>query len=171
MLRPATCFLLLTLSLSLAACDSGGDDDIDPIALGSMTATVGGSSWNAANATANVITVAGNRTLAISGATVGTQITTMTLTITAIGGAAIGTGTYSLSDEVTDNVFGSATYLPTFNPGDAYASTAGTVTISEIDDDHVEGTFSFTGQVAASGETITVADGRFNVGYGPPVMP
>lgn len=169
MLRPTTCFLLLTLSLSLAACDSGGDDD--SIALGSMTATVGGSSWNAANATANVITAAGNRTLAISGATVGAQITTMTLTITAIGGAAIGTGTYSLGDDATDNVFGSANYLPTFNPGDAYVSTAGTVTISEIDDDHVEGTFSFTGRVTASGETITVADGRFNVGYGPPVMP
>lgn len=169
MLRPTTCLLLLALSLNLAACDSGGGDD--SIALGSMTATVGGSSWDAANATANVITAAGNRTLAISGATVGTQITTMSLTITAIGGAAIGTGTYALGDDATDNVFGSATYLPTFNPADAYSSTSGTVTISEIDDDHVEGTFSFTGQVAASGETITVADGRFNVGYGPPVMP
>src|SRR5690606_24536042 len=129
-------FMLLgALCTVLSACDSNGDNEVN-LALGSMRAKIGGTAWEAANATANRVSVAGQTTLTIAGATIQAEVVSFTITDT-------GTGTYKLDD--TFNPAGpdvlSASYTKT--PGQTYVATTGTVTITRKDDRGVEGTFSF----------------------------
>jgi hypothetical protein len=158
---------LLFLALFFTGCDSADDDGGGDIALGSMTAEIDGQDWNAANATITDVNVAGNRTLTINGARVGAEISTLNVSVTAVGGATLGTGAYAIGDDGTDNVFGTGAYAPSPGPQATYLATSGTLTIDAIDDDGARGTFAFTAERPNTGETVTVASGRFNVEFGP----
>ena len=160
-------FSFLVLSLLITGCDSADDGDSGGLALGSMTAEIDGTDWNAANATITEVSVAGNRTLTINGAQVGSEISTLNVSVTAIGGATLGTGTYAIGDDGTDNIFGTGAYAPSPASQATYLANSGTLTIDALDDDGARGSFSFTAERPGSGETVTVASGRFNVAFGP----
>ncbi|MEM1042117.1 MAG: DUF6252 family protein [Bacteroidota bacterium] len=162
----------LFLLLALAGCDSGGDDDGGgDLALGSMRAQIDGDGWTATNATATDINVLGTRTLTIAGGQVGDAVSTVTVSITAVDGAEITPGTYAIGDDATDLVFGTGSYSPDATMQQTFLSTSGSVTVDAIDDEGASGTFSFTAALPGSSDTIEVASGQFNVGFGPPIMP
>ncbi len=165
-------FSFLMLALLITGCDSADDGGGD-LALGSMAAEIDGTEWNAANATITDLNVAGNRTLTINGAQLGSEVSTLNVSVTAVNGAALGTGTYAIGDDGTDNVFGTGAYSPSSTTQSTFLATSGTLTIDSIDDDGARGTFSFTAERPGSGETVTVASGRFNVAFGPglPTLP
>lgn len=152
----STFVLSLILSLFLwVGCDSGSDDDA--LALGTMRAQINGASWQAANATANRVTAGSLTQVTVSGATVQAQIVSFSITDT-------GTGTYTIDDVLTParDVL-SASY--TAGIGQTFIATSGTIRIDRFDDEVVEGTFSFEAANQA-GETVSVTDGQFRVGYG-----
>ncbi len=156
-MKRTICYLLLSvLCVGLSACDSNSSD-VD-LAVGTMRASIGGSTWEAANATANRMAAGGYAMVTIAGATVRAETVSFTITDT-------GTGTYTLDGTVTpggpDAL--SATYIKT--PGDSYVATTGTFEITRKDDEGIEGTFSFEARNQA-GQTVSVTDGAFNVGYG-----
>ena len=157
---------LLLLTLCFTGCDSTDDGGGD-LALGSMAAEIDGEGWSAANATITEVSAAGNRTLTINGARVGAEISTLNVSVTAVGGATLGTGPYAIGDDGTDNVFGTGAYAPSPTSQATYLATSGTLTIDALDDDGARGTFSFTAERPNTGETVTVAGGRFNVAFGP----
>ena len=162
----------LALFLVLAGCDSGGSNDDLP--LGNMEAEIDGSAWTATNATANEVTAAGNRTLSISGTRIDGGTTTLNVSLTALGGGDISPGTYDLGDDATDNLTGTGAYAAGVGPQNTFNipsgdTPSGTLTIDEISDESVRGTFSFTATNGTTGETVEVTNGSFNVEYGPAV--
>lgn len=150
---------VLFLAFSLTACDSSDDgDDGDNGGLGgggTLTASVAGASFNATTIIAGVqngvLTIGGNL-----GASQGGQQEQINLTVNA---AAVGTfnfgiggaiGVYSKAESITDLT--------------AYTALSGSITISALDDNGAEGTFSFQGR-GNTGTTIQVSDGVFDVTF------
>lgn len=160
-------FSLLFLALLATGCDSADDDGGGNLPVGSMTADIDGTGWDAANATITDINVAGNRTLTINGAQLGDQISTLNVSVTAVNGAALDAGTYAIGDDGTDNVFGTGAYSPSSTTQSTFLATSGTLTIDSIDDDGAQGTFSFMAERPGTSEMVNVANGRFNVAFGP----
>lgn len=143
---------LCLLALLFIACDSN-DSDGDEFAMGTMEAEIDGVTWQAANANANRVEAGPISTLTIAGATASVEALSIALVnVTAAG-------TYSLSSG------SSASFTREANFSGIYNSTSGSVTISHIDEETVEGTFSFEARNTA-GETISVTNGRFDVEYG-----
>ena len=163
-------FSLLVLALLITGCDSADDDGgSGGLALGTMTAEIDGTDWNAANATITDVTVAGNQILTINGAQVGSEISTLNVSVTAVNGATLGAGTYAIGDDGMDNVFGTGAYSPSSSTQSTFLATSGTLTIDSIDDDGAQGTFSFMAERPGTGEAVNVTNGRFNVGFGPSI--
>lgn len=145
-------FSLLFCAVLLVACDSNDSSDED-FATGTMEADLDGTAWQATNANANRISAAGISTLTIAGATVDADA--LSLALVNVTEA----GTYDLGSGNT----GSFTRQGDFRS--VFTSTSGTVTISSINDEEVEGTFSFEAQ-DTSGNTLSVTNGRFKAGFG-----
>lgn len=145
---------LCLLALLVIACDSNDNDgDGDEFAMGTMKAEIDGVAWTAANANANRVEAGSISTLTIAGATASVEAISIALVnVTAAG-------TYSLSSG------SSASFTREANFSGIYNSTSGSVTISHMDEETVEGTFSFEARNTA-GETISVTNGRFDVEYG-----
>lgn len=155
-LRYAFMFMLM---LGVAACDSNSDNDNDnnniPGGSGTMRADIDGATWSAANATATRISAGGFSTLTIAGADTGAKA----MTVSFVG--VTGPGTYTFGS----NNLASMSWLPDAS-GNAYLATAGSATITTINDDEVKGTFSFEGLRISDGATISITNGSFDVGYG-----
>lgn len=145
----------LVAVLLWTGCDSNGS--ADELALGSMRAKVGGQSWEAINATANKVSAGGVTSVTIAGATLQAEALSVTITDT-------GTGTYTIDETFTPSgdVL-SASY--TKRPGETYIATSGTVEITRKDAEVVEGTFRFEARTN-TGQTVSVTEGAFKVGYG-----
>lgn len=149
--------ILLVFSLVVAGCDSGGsnDNDSDLPNDGSLSATVGGSSFDATVVTATyesgVLGIGGNLGASQAGGQEQINLTVPNASAGthqfAIGGAV---GVYSKAESVT-NV-------------QAYAAMSGSITIDSIDENGARGSFEFTGR-SNSGTSIEVTDGSFDVTF------
>ena len=151
-----TAAFVLFLTLSMSACDSGGDDDDDDNnGLGTMKAEVDGDPWTATNALATRITALGFTSLTIAGANAASE--SMTISIVNITSE----GTFSLGGS---NV---ASMSYTNAAQESFFATSGTMTIDDIDSEHVSGSYSFDAASTTNADTAEITDGEFNVPYGP----
>ncbi len=147
--------LALLFSVTISACDSS-----DPAAeaTGTMEAKIDGADWQADNATATKVGAAGFSTIMIAGANTSTEVVTISLLNVS------STGTFDLSS----TQLASMSWTPGSVPIDqVYNAQTGSVTITRLDDDRVEGTFFFNGRRSSDNGTVGVTQGSFDVGYGP----
>lgn len=154
-MRSAALPLLVCLALSASACDSTDDGGGAGCGDGTMTATIGGSSFAATcvtgSLTSGVLSVGGNL-----GASQGGSQEQITI---ALPGASAG-GTMSLGMGPT------ATYakINGTDVSQTYVATSGTVRIESMSASGAKGTFSFTGR-NNGGQTISVASGAFDITF------
>jgi hypothetical protein len=120
-----------------------------------MRADVNGDGWTAANALATRITALGFTSLTIAGANAAAE--SMTISIVNITTE----GTYSLGG----NNVASMSY--TNSAQETYIATSGSVTIDNIDNDNVSGSYFFDAALTTGTDTAEITDGEFNVPYGP----
>lgn len=145
------------LSVTLLGCDSADDggDDNGPGGGGTLTATVGGASFSATTIVASfqsgVLSIGGNL-----GASQGGQQEQINLTV---NGAAVGSFTFGIGGAV--GVYSKAESVTNIA---AYTALSGTLTVSALDADGAEGTFSFQGR-DNTGNTIQVSNGAFDVTF------
>lgn len=147
---------VLLLAFTLSACDSsdsGNDGGLED--GGTLSATVGGASFNATT----VVTTYQSGVLAIGanlGATQAGQQEQINITV---NGAAAGTFSFGIGGAI--GVYSKAESLTNIN---AYTALSGSLTISEMDDDGAKGTFSFQGR-DNDANTIQVSNGQFDVTF------
>jgi hypothetical protein len=145
---------LSALSLCLGSFLFAGCNKDNSVISSKVTATIGGSSWTSIAAAKKTST-----SFIISGTQLSSSLVTSELVITIKG---LTTGTYKLSVlPVSTECL--ATYTPNIlKPLVTYASTTGTVTLSEIDTDNqtISGSFNFT-CANTSVETLSVESGKF----------
>ena len=122
-----------------------------------MEASIDGTQWDAANATATKFTIAGLSTVNIAGATAAADAMTISF------GGLVSTGTYTLAGGAP---LLSLSYTPGAQLGlQAFIAQSGTVTITTIDDDKIKGTFSFEGKRFQDNATTSVTSGSFDVEF------
>lgn len=166
-------FLYLTLTLSLTAltgCDSDDDDDPAPTGNGSMSATVEGNDWNANVAVqATYITQGGTNALTVVGSSDQGEGLSTTISLNLLN--VTGTGTIAVDGSNLTNL-SSASYAiansTSANDAEVYNSVgnSGQVTITELTETRVSGTFTFVGSEATGGTgTRTITDGEFSVNF------
>lgn len=159
----STLFLALFISVSLSSCsdDDGGGGSGTPSGE-FVKAKVNGEDF--ASSTSYDLVAASNPTssaLVVQGSnSSGEAIQLMLMNFD-------GVGTYDVSNMLN----GQAMYTIA-NPFTSYSSAAeggasGEIEITLIDDEKVEGTFSFTGRKAEEGatETVTVTEGQFRANF------
>ena len=152
----ARSLFLIAFLLLFFGCDStsGDPDDDGTLALGNVTARIDGERFESSFAIA----------------TLNSQIQDLTVS----AGSSTGWGlAVSLLEFENEGSYTLTTTLPltglavVTEPNDTqgYTSTqggSGTVVVTELTDEHVQGAFSFTA-TNGSGKTIEVTEGRFNV--------
>jgi hypothetical protein len=140
----ALCLISLTL---IAGCDKNNDDDNNNNNNGcQMTAKVDnadfcGSGYYAHDAGTGVMTIQA------------TNATTMETIQVTINNAAVGSFQFGLG---TDGA-GYTSYQ------DTYLAINGTMTITKFENNTVEGTLTFTGQLIGGSATKTITDGSFSI--------
>ncbi|MGF1532424.1 MAG: DUF6252 family protein [Bernardetiaceae bacterium] len=162
-------WLLLFLTLGLAAC--GSDDDeatpASPALNGTMRATINGNAWEA---TISLDAVVQGPALVIVGTTDrNSEGLSSTISLNLFGVSAPGTFAVDGSDFTNPS---SATYAYTTgtsaNDVEIFNSlgNSGSVVISSISSQGVEGTFSFVGRTTSAGNaTRTISNGSFSVRF------
>lgn len=152
--------ILMALFLVVAGCDSNddggdGDDNQNPFGNGSMEATVDGNSFDAAL----VIGIFQNGIVSVTGNLGATQAATQEQINLTIPNASEG------SFQVNPISGVSAVYATgSLTGADGWVGMSGTITIDNLSDNGVSGTFSFTGQNNAQ-QTISVTGGEFSVAF------
>lgn len=151
--------VLLALFLVVAGCDSNDDGDDggngNPFGNGTMEATVDGNSFDAAVVVgifqSGVVSVTGN----LGATNPGSQ---EQISITVPNAAE---GTFQVSP-----ISGISAIYATGNltGADGWVGVSGSITIDNLSDEGVSGTFSFTGQNNAQ-ETISVTNGEFSAAF------
>jgi len=161
-MRPA---LLLLAVLTLPACDAVSDA-VDDAACqasgyadsGTVRATVSGDSFS--GTCVRVDRESG--TLTIVGAdNVVSQNDQEVITIAV---PSDDLRSYDLSNDVATAAFARRTEDPNDQGDEVYVATSGTLTVTAVSDDSAEGTFAFSAR-NASGATVEVSGGRFNVSF------
>ena len=148
-------------SLALVSC--GGDDDNGTTGSGEFVkAKVDGSNWSssssidvvsASNPMANVLTVQGSNN---SGEVI--QLSLMNYN---------GEGTYDVSSQINGYAqYGTVNPIAFYNSAMGGAA-GGEVTITEVTETYVKGTFEFTGKRTEEGnnETVEVTNGEFKAEF------
>lgn len=138
----SVCFAAF-LALFIVGCEE------DPLSFGDdpgMSAKVDGATWTSGN---NVDGTVFSSLKSITGTKGDGSSISVNLT------NVFEVGTFS----VDDGKF-SGSYAKSNNIDEIYASTSGTVEITELNGNDISGTFSFTGE-NSSGETIEVTEGSF----------
>lgn len=146
--------LLPALALLLAACE---DSPVNPL-TDSMSATVGGAAWStvvASGVSTNGITaVTGTRSITSASDVIVIQFPTPTATGSVLlGGVTTASGQYR-----RDSINYSTTPLS--------LSSTGTVTISELANGRIGGTFNFTAYRngdPTTGDSVVITGGTFSV--------
>ena len=159
-------FLLLALTLPLAACDTVSDT-VDNAACrasgyaddGTVRATVSGASYSA---TCVRVEVEEGAVLIASVDNVVSQNNQTSITLTL---PSTTPGTFTIES----NNGALATYVartsdPNDQTGETYAATSGTITLEDYSAGSAEGTFSFTAR-NLDDESVTVTGGRFDVTF------
>jgi len=165
-------FLATVLSTSIISC--AGDDDgnnVDPVAVeGTITANVGGANFTSIvqGTTAMKVAVGGTYTITIQGTDLGGR--QIQLILNGVDGE---TGTYEISQEaaisaigsyieVNTTTFTSKTWVAPFED----SGVAGSITITEISDTNIKGTFNFTARNQEDAQdSKEITGGSFNVNF------
>lgn len=165
-------FLATVLSTSVISCsgDDGGDPVPSPALEGQITASIGGNNFTSITqgTTAVKVAVGGAYNITIQGTDLGGR--NLQLILNGVDGE---TGTYEISDnagitaignytEVNTTTFTSQTWVaPYENSG-----VAGSITITEISDTNIKGTFNFTARNQENTQdSKAVTGGSFNVNF------
>jgi hypothetical protein len=145
----------------IAACSGGGAAGGG--GAGSVAATVNGQRWQVLGQGSVLTTADGTTSLTIlgftplPGSTKQADRSKPALEIV-FSGVVPGAGSYDLAT----TAFLSVMYWP--DQTHVYGAETGSLVISRITADHVDGTFDFTAILAPSGpDTVTVTDGSFSV--------
>ena len=161
--------LVLALITTLSSCSSDGGGGSASASLGTIKAKVAGSSFTSMTAAtfATKQVVGGATTIVVQGGDASGR--TIQLMIT---GATTPTGTFEISDTASIATIASYTELNLSTmtsqiwaaPFDGSGAT-GSITITEVTDTNVKGTFTFTAKNQAGSDTKHVTDGAFNVNF------
>ncbi len=166
-------FLATILSTSFVSCsgDDGGNN-IDPIAVeGTITANVGGGNFTSMSmaTTAMKVETGGAYTITIQGSDVNGK--NLQLILNGVDGE---TGTFDIGVDTAISAIGSYTELNIANPMDSQTWVApyenggvsGSITITEISDTNIKGTFEFTARYQENAQdTKEITGGSFNVNF------
>ena len=160
--------LAVTTILSSCSSDSSSSGGASA-ALGTMQAKAGSTNFTSMTAAtfAHKNTSGGVTTIIIQGSDASGKAIQLIIT-----GASGTTGTYQISDtasistiasytEVNTTTFTSQTWAAPYEG----SGNVGSVTISEITDTNVKGTFTFTGKNESGTDTKAVTDGAFNINF------
>lgn len=151
MKRIFSILLFLSFSLFIASCSSDdnptGNDDPSSFQLGTMKATINGSSWQSNQAQGTLAGIS----IIISGASLEGNSITITFPETE-------PGTYS-------NAYASYNQVNMSNPYDqkVYSAAKANYTIDSYDGEVISGTFSFTGELQNGDGTSEIKNGKFKV--------
>jgi len=161
-------FLALVVLLTSCSSDDGGDN---PIAVeGTITASVAGASFTSMEmaTSATKITAGGTTTIAIQG----TDMSGKTIRLQITGNAQA--GTYEIGGDNVISVIGTYIEVNIQNPQNPTTTTyvapfqggavAGSITISEMTDTKVVGSFNFTAKNQSNqNDSKSITNGAFNV--------
>jgi hypothetical protein len=162
--------LILTTTTSCSSDDSDGGGGGGSAAMGTLKATVDGSSFESSEMATSltVVDAGGNTTMFITA----TDLQGRNMTLQIIGYA--GEGSYDIGGANTilvnatwvlvdvNNPLASQTFASPYD-GDA---VRGTITITADSGDNMQGTFEFTAKDNMGGSTIVnVTNGSFNINY------
>ncbi|MBA4134575.1 MAG: hypothetical protein C0525_07610 [Flavobacterium sp.] len=159
---------LLSLTTSCSSDDNGGGGS--NATLGTVKARVAGANFTSMEmgtyATKQV--VGGLTTIIVQGSDASGKAIQIIIT-----GYQEGTNTYEISEEATISTVASYIESNISNPMNSLvwaapyenSGVAGTVTITEISETNVKGTFNFTGKNQAGEDTKAVTNGAFNVNF------
>ncbi len=146
--------IVLISSIAFVSCKKENDDSGDPsTGNGTMSLVYGGTSWTA---TLDVQGIKTGNTIVVTGTDSNSKQAQVQLTdVTKIG-------TYGV------NAGNTLRWTESTSPTDSFMANAmfgsGTITVSELTDTKIVGTFSFTG-FSAGGTTRVITDGKFNVEF------
>ncbi len=167
-----TVFVAVMMSSCSSDGDGGGGGGTAP--EGTVKAKVGGSNFTSMEmaTTAQRISSGGSTyMIAIAGTTANASSSkTIQLILNGVDGQP---GTFQIGEEGSISAVASYTETLMSNPMDAIVWAApyegsgitGSITISEINDTNVKGTFTFTGKNQDGTDTKQVTDGAFNVNW------
>ncbi|RKS00551.1 DUF6252 family protein [Flavobacterium sp. 102] len=160
---------LATLLSSCSGSDDGGGGGGNA-SLGQVKAKVAGSSFSSMEVAtfAQKIVAGGTTTIIVQGSTA--QGKAIQLILNGTNGQP---GTFEISDDAAISAVASYTELNQSNPMNSPTWAApyedsgvvGSITISEISDTNVKGTFNFTGKNQNGTDTKAVTNGAFNVNF------
>jgi hypothetical protein len=161
----------LTLTTLLSSCSSSdGGGGGGSAALGTLKAKVAGSNFTSMSAAtfATKQVVGGTTTIIIQGSDASGKAVQLILNGT--DGTA---GTFEISDTAGISAIASYIEANISNPmaSQTWAApydgsgAAGSITISEITDTNVKGTFTFTGKIQNGTDTKAITDGAFNINF------
>jgi len=143
-------YKIAAAALAMLALACNKDDSKEPnLPAGNvMTATIGGSYWNATD----IYRISmGGDTMKFAGS----RNTSKPVTIQLIVNKYHGVGSYRMNDTVARAIY-------TDNGAD-YGSVDGTLNVSADDPTHVAATFQFTGLETTTGTYKTIASGQLNI--------
>jgi len=166
-------FLATVLSTSIISCsgDDGGDPSPSPAVEGQITANVGGTNFASMTmaTTAMKVETGGAYTITIQGSDASGK--NLQLILNGVDGEA---GTFDIGVDTAISAIGSYTELNIANPADSQTWVApyenggvsGSITISEISDTNIKGTFTFTARNQENAQdTKAITGGSFNVNF------
>lgn len=146
--------IVLISSIAFTSCKKSDDDSADPSTGNStMSLKYGGTSWNA---TLNVQGIKSGNTIVVTGTDSNTKQAQVQLT------DVNKPGTYEV------NAGNTLRWTESTNPTDSFMANgmfgSGSITVTEISDTKIVGTFNFTG-FSAGGTTRIITDGKFSVEF------
>ncbi|HNP33632.1 MAG TPA: DUF6252 family protein [Flavobacterium sp.] len=160
--------LVLALTSMLSSCSSDGDGGGSSASLGTLKGKVAGTNFTSMTAAtfATKVTAGGTTTVIVQGSdATGKAIHLMVM------GTTVAAGTYQISDasisteasytEINLSTMSSTTWAAPYES----SGNVGSITISEITDTNVKGTFTFTGKNQSGTDTKQVTNGAFNVNF------
>lgn len=161
--------LVLAVVTTLSSCssDSSGGGG-GSASLGTLKAKVAGSNFTSMTAAtfANKQVAGGTTSIIVQGSDASGKVIQI-----AVMGTTVTAGTYQISDSsISAYAYYSEINIATMTSqswGAPYegSGVAGSITISEITDTNVKGTFTFTGKNETGSDTKNVTDGAFNVNF------
>ncbi len=147
--------ILLIASFAFTSCKKSEDDEVDPPSTGSSTMSLkyGGTTWNA---TLDVQGIKSGNTIVLTGTDSNSKQAQVQLSNIS------STGTYN----VTSASGHTLRWTESTSPTDTFLANgmlgSGSITVTEISDTKIVGTFQFNG-FSAGGTTRTITDGKFNI--------
>ena len=154
--------LFATASLVIASCSGDDSVGVTPLTGNYLTAKVNGSDFNASIMGQSTVTAlrtgTGNQTLIMVGGS-NQQIENISIQMMGITTA----GTYQVTPESDGTLlaFVNGNSSTSYDTSDCSGAT-GTIVVTAINDEMVEGTFSFTGKVDEDcSQSRSVTDGQF----------